>query len=119
MEKDGSKRETSKELLESVRGRINEDLTRKINKNELLEKKELRSKIVPNMAEKLLKTLNEYDKLKQAKDTNSKNEKQIAELISLIGSFEHSENCTKICFKMQLAIIILLHRMGVYAHGRV
>lgn len=85
LEKDASKRETSKEMLENVRARINDDLSRKINKIELLEKKELRSKVVPNMAEKLLKTLNEYDKLKHVKPMTTKVEKQIADLISSIG----------------------------------
>lgn len=41
------------------------------------------------MAEKLLKTLNEYDRLKHAKEANAKNEKQIAELISLIGNNDY------------------------------
>ena len=74
-----------------MRAHINDELYRKFNKLELLDKRELRSKIVPNITEKLMSTINEYDRLKDVKPASAKDEKQIADLISLIGSYIYAK----------------------------
>lgn len=85
MEKQASIRESSEKLIEKLRSKINNDLHRKVNKIELLDKNELRAKTMNNMTERLINTINEYDRQKDVRSPLNKDEKQIAELMNNIG----------------------------------
>ena len=56
-----------------------------MNKIQILEENELRSKNLNNITEKLINTINEYDRLKEEK---LKDEKQIADLLNRIGKIQ-------------------------------
>lgn len=85
LHKDSSIRESSSRLLKNVRVRINDELYRKVSKTELLDRNDLRSKNINNLSDKLIYSINEYDRLKEVKSSEMKDEKQIADLLNKIG----------------------------------
>lgn len=106
--KDPSIRDSSHQLLVNMRSRINDELHRKLNKVELLDKQELRLKMTQNLSEKMMNTLSEYERLKSVKAPEQKDEKRIADVLNrvglaylLLGEYKNGLKCFYECLNIR------------------